>query len=47
MQLHPIRATIAILMSLATIAFLFLGIEIPDAWWGAYGVIITFYFMSS
>lgn len=47
LKVHPIRATLAISGWLATIAMLFVGTDIPDAWWGALGSVTTFYFMGS
>lgn len=37
MNIHPIRATLAVVSLLATIVFLWVGADIPDAWW----VIVT------
>lgn len=44
MNTHPIRATLAIAAVGATVAMLFMGIDVPDAWWTAFGAIIAFYF---
>jgi len=46
-KIHPIRATLAVAAWLATIAFLVLKIEIPDAWWSIVAAITTFYFVQS
>ena len=46
-KVHPIRASLAISGWLATIAFLLLGIEIPEAWWALVSAISVFYFATA
>ena len=47
MQIHPIRATLAVAVIAATIYMLVVGINIQEAWWVALGAVITFYFTST
>ncbi len=45
MQIHPVRAGIALICILATVyGMLVAQIEMPDAWWLALGAVIAFYF---
>ena len=39
-----VRATLAVTMTLATIAMILAVEDIPDAWWLAWGSVITFFF---
>lgn len=40
-----VRPTLAISAWLATIAFLVMGVSIPDAWWSTVATLTTFYFV--
>jgi len=40
-----VRPFLAIVSWCATIAFLVMGIQIPDAWWAVVSAITTFYFV--
>ena len=42
-KIHPIRASLAISSLGATIAMLFLGTPIPDAWWIIVTALALFY----
>lgn len=43
-KIHPIRAALALVAWGATVYFLLVGIDIPDAWWAIVGGISVFYF---
>lgn len=44
MQIHPIRATLAVLGWLATIYMAIMQIPIAEAWWALVAGISVFYF---
>jgi len=43
-KIHPVRATLAVTGWLATIFFLWIGVELPEAWWALVSAISVFYF---
>lgn len=43
-EVHPIRAILAGVTVFATVALLFLRMDIPDAWWALVGAVGMHYF---
>lgn len=46
-KVHPVRAALAVVTMVATVAMLFLAVEIPDAWWAIVGAVGMHYFDGS
>lgn len=45
--LHPVRATLAVSLWIATLYFKYLGIELGPEWWTLVGAVSGFYFAST
>ena len=43
-KVNPVRAFLASATIAATIAMLFCGVPVPDAWWAIAGAVSVFYF---
>lgn len=47
MQIHPVRASLALIAWLVTGYMMVVGIPIADAWWAIVGGVSVFYFTST
>lgn len=47
MNIHPVRAALALIAWIPTVYCVVMGIDIPDAWWAIVGGVSVFYFTTT